>query len=82
VYVSDWATLLPGFAAVFSSVGGIGVSVYAITRGSKRERKRAARGAIDRVLGTDDEDEDADRHEAITGLLEELLRQRKGDDYP
>jgi hypothetical protein len=80
VGVGDWATLLPGFAAVITSVGGLGVSVYAIRRGSKRERKRAARGVIDRVLGTDEDDEDDDRHEAITGLLEELLRQRKDDN--
>jgi hypothetical protein len=79
VGVSDWATLLPGIAAVITAVGGIGVSVFAITSGSKRERKSASKNAIDRVRGTDDEDESEARRDAITELLEELLRQRKGD---
>lgn len=77
--MSDLASLLPGIAAVITSIGGVAVSMYAITRGSKRERKRAARGAIDRVLGTDDDDTDDDRQEAITELLTELLRQREDD---
>jgi hypothetical protein len=77
VGVSDWASVLPGVAAVITSLSGAFVAVFAITRGSKRERRSAARGAIDRVLGND-EDED-DRTEAITELLEELLRQRKDE---
>jgi hypothetical protein len=80
VGVSDLASLLPGIAAVITAIGGVFVSVYAVTKGSQRERKRAAEGAIERVLGTDDEDEHDDRHEAITELLEELLRQRKDDE--
>lgn len=82
--MSDLASLLPGIAAVITSMGGVFVSVYAVTRGSKRERKRAAEGAIDRVLGTDDDDEDDDRQEAVTELLEELLRQKRQrkDDEP
>lgn len=74
------ASLLPGIAAIITSIGGVFVSVYAVTRGSKRERKRAAENAIERVLGTDDDDEDDDRREAITELIEELLRQRKDDE--
>lgn len=77
--MSDWAALLPGAAAVITSLTGGFVAVWAVTRGSKRERRSAARGAIDRVLGNDDEDEDDDRTEAITELLEELLRQRKDE---
>jgi hypothetical protein len=78
VGVGDWATLLPGVAAVFTALSGPAVAVYAIRRGSKRERKSAARGALDRVFGGDD-DEDEDRYEAVTKLLEELHRRRKDE---
>jgi hypothetical protein len=79
VGVSDWATLLPGIAAVITSLSGGAIGILAITRGSKRERRSAAKNAIDRVLGKDGEDESDARHDAITALLEELLRQRKDD---
>ncbi|WP_326565066.1 hypothetical protein VSH64_24810 [Amycolatopsis rhabdoformis] len=79
--MSDLASLLPGIAAVITSIGGIVVSVYAINRGSKRERRRTAEKVIDRVLGNDeDDDEDDDRSEAIAELLEELRKRREGDD--
>lgn len=75
------ASLLPGIAAVITSIGGIVVSVYAINRGSKRERRRAAEKVIDRVLGADAEDDEDERSEAVAELLEELLRKRReGDD--
>jgi hypothetical protein len=64
--------LLPGIAAVFTALSGPAVAVYAIRRGSPRERERAAQGAIDRVLG---DDADADLVEA----LEEILRRKGGE---
>jgi hypothetical protein len=76
VDVSDWATLLPGLAAVITSVGGIGVSVYAIRRASPRERKRAAQGVLDRALRTDDDEDD----DEMAALLEEMLHRRRKDD--
>lgn len=75
------ASLLPGIAAVITSIGGIVVSVYAINRGSKRERRRAAEKVIDQLLGADEEDDEDERSEAVAELLEELLRKhREGDD--
>jgi hypothetical protein len=70
VGVSDLASLLPGIAAVITSLSGAFVAIFAITRGSKREREQAAQSAIDRVLGDDEDDE-------LAAVLEEILRQRK-----
>lgn len=78
--MSDLASLLPGIAAVITSIGGIVVSLYAINRGSKRERQRTARTVIDRVLGADDEEDQDDRSEAIAELLDELRKRQEGDD--
>jgi hypothetical protein len=74
VSVSDWATLLPGIAAVFTALSGPAVAVYAIRRGSPRERKRAAQGAIDRVFGEDEDDDE------LVELIEEMLHRRRKDD--
>jgi hypothetical protein len=74
VGVSDWATLLPGLAAVFTALSGPAVAVYAIRRGSPRERKRAAQGAVDRVVFGGEQDDD----EMAAALEEILQRRRKG----
>lgn len=78
--MSELASLLPGIAAVITSIGGVVVSLYAINRGSKRERQRTAKTVIDRVLGADDEDDQDDRSEAIAEILEELRKHQEGDD--
>lgn len=79
--MSDLASLLPGIAAIISAIGGVFVSVYAINRGSARERKQAARNAIERVLNPDDdEDDDTDRQDAIDAILKALEQKRKDDD--
>lgn len=81
--VSDLAELLPGIAAVITSVGGIVVSLYAIKRGSKRERERAAEKAIDKVTGgNDDEDQDDDQRAAIAAVVEEILKRQAKDGEP
>jgi pyruvate-formate lyase len=83
VGVSDLAELLPGIAAVITSVGGIVVSLYAIRRGSKRERERAAGNAIDKVIsGGDDDGDDDDRRDAIAAVVEEILKRQEKDGEP
>lgn len=79
--MSDLASLLPGIAAVITSVSGGVIGVLAVLRTSKRERKSAATNTVERILNTDSEDESADRRAAIDGLIEELQRQRK-DEQP
>jgi hypothetical protein len=71
--VSDWATLLPGIAAVITSLSGTGGLIWAVTRGSPREREKAAQGAIDRVLGDDKDDE-------LAALIVEILERRRKDE--
>jgi hypothetical protein len=79
VGVGGLAELLPGIAACITSVGGIVVSLYAIKRGSKRERERAAGKAIDKVTGGDDEGQDDDQRDAIAAVVEEILRRQAKD---
>jgi hypothetical protein len=66
--------LLPGIAAVITSLSGAFVAIFAITRGSKREREKAAQSAIDRVLSGGDEDDE------LAAVLEEILQRRKDDE--
>lgn len=70
------AELLPGIAACITSVGGIVVSLYAIKRGSKRERERAAEKAIDKVTGGGEDDQDDAQRDAIAVVVEEILRRQ------
>jgi hypothetical protein len=65
--------LLPGIAAIFTALSGPAVAVYAIRRGSPRERKRAAQGALDRVIADDADDDE------MAALLEEMLQRRRKD---
>lgn len=76
--MSDLASLLPGIAAVITALSGGVIGILALRTGSSREREKAAKGAIDRVLGDDDEDEDDDRREAINELIR-LLAERKDE---
>jgi hypothetical protein len=75
VNVSDFAQLLTGAAAIITALSGAFVSIWAITRGSPRERELAARGAVQKVLDMPDDDDD-DLQEAIGELIEELRRKR------
>ncbi|MFD2421680.1 hypothetical protein [Amycolatopsis pigmentata] len=52
--MSDIAQLCFGIAAIITAIGGVLTSVLAITKGSPKERKRAARAAIDKLAGSDE----------------------------
>lgn len=45
--MSDIAQLCFGIAAIITAIGGVATSVLAITKGSPKERRQAARAAID-----------------------------------
>ena len=76
--MSDLAQLLPGIASIITALSGTIVSIWAITRGSPRERQAAARTAVQKVLDAPGED-DEDLNEAIDELIDEL-RRRRGDE--
>ena len=71
--VGDWAQLLPGIASIITALGGVWIGHRALTKGSPKERESAARHAIDRVLGDDDDTDDEDRSDARAELLKRLL---------
>lgn len=66
------AQLLFGVAAIITALCTGVTGIVAVTRGSTRQRERAARGAIDRVRGKD-ADDDADRKKVVADLLRELM---------
>lgn len=78
--VGDLAQLLPGIASVITALGGVYLGRLALKKGSPRERQSAARHAIDRVLGDDDEDDDGGRDEARAELLKRLRELEEGED--
>jgi hypothetical protein len=71
------AQLLPGIASIITALSGTVVSIWAITRGSPRERETAARAALQKVLDAPDDDDD-DLQDAIGELVAELRRKREG----
>lgn len=79
--VGDLASLLPGIASIITALGGVWIGHRALKTGSRRERKSAARHAIDRVLGDDDDQDDEDRGDARAELLKRLreLEEEGGD---
>lgn len=78
--VGDLASLLPGIASLITALGGVYLGRLAITRGSPKERENAARHAIDRVLGDDEDDDDEDRSDARAELLKRLRELEGGED--
>jgi hypothetical protein len=81
VDVGDLASLLPGIASIITALGGVWIGHRALKTGSRRERDNAARHAIDRVLGDDDDQDDEDRGDARAELLKRLreLEEEGGD---
>jgi hypothetical protein len=79
VNVGDLANLLTGVAAIITSLTGSGALVWAITRGSPRERRIAARTAMERTLDPP-LDDDGELPDALKRLAEELRRQREEED--
>jgi hypothetical protein len=77
VNVSEVAALFTGIAAIITSLTGAGALVWAVTRGSPREREIAARTAVQKVLDTPNGDDDGDLPDALKRLAEELRRQRE-----
>lgn len=73
--MSDLAQLLTSIAAVISASGGLVVGILALTRGSPRERERAAEYALNQLTGKDSDDQDAEQWKAI-----EELRRRMEDE--
>lgn len=71
--VGDLASLLPGIASIITALGGVWIGLRALNKGSPKERESAARHAIDRVLGDDEDDDGDDRNEARAELLKRLL---------
>lgn len=80
--MGDLASLLPGIASIITALGGVWIGHRALTKGSPKERESAARHAIDRVLGDDDDNEDDEesRAEARAELLKRLLELEGEDD--
>lgn len=80
--MGDLASLLPGIASLITALGGVYLGRLALKTGSRRERDSAARHAIDRVLGDDDDQDDEDRGEARAELLKRLreLAEEGGED--
>lgn len=76
--MSDLAQLLTGVAAIITALSGAFVTVWAITRGSPREREIAARAAVEKALDPPDDDDD-ELHDALEQLVDELRRKR-GDE--
>lgn len=70
--MGDLASLLPGIASIITALGGVWIGHRALKTGSRRERGNAARHAIDRVLGDDDDQDDEDRGDARAELLKRL----------
>lgn len=70
--MGDLASLLPGIASIITALGGVWIGLRALNKGSPRERESAARHAIDRVLGDDDDQDDEDRGDARAELLKRL----------
>lgn len=77
--MGDLASLLPGIASIITALGGVYLGRLALKKGSPKERESAARHAIDRVLGDDDEDDDGGRDEARAELLKRLRELEGGD---
>lgn len=74
--MSELAALFTSIAALVSAAGGIFIGYVALTRGSPREREKAAKDAINRLTGNDEEhDEDGEQWAAI----EDLRRKLGGD---
>lgn len=78
--VGDLASLLPGIASIITALGGVYLGHRALKTGSRRERDSAARHAIDRVLGDDEDEDDENRDDARAELLKRLLELEEGDD--
>jgi hypothetical protein len=78
VNVGELAALLTSIAAVISAIAGGVVGVLALTRGSPREREQAAKAALDRLAGKDEDDTNAEQWKAI----EKLQRRLGGSDQP
>lgn len=78
--MSAVAQLLFGIAAIITALFTGVTGIVAVTRGSTRQRERAARNAIDRVRGKDGDDKTADRKGAVADLLRELLDEQDGGD--
>lgn len=72
--MSDLAALITSIAGLITSVGGIVIGSLALTRGSPRERERAAKNALSLFAGGDDEpdDQDAAQWRAIDDLRRKL----------
>lgn len=77
--MGDLASLLTGIAAIITSLTGSGALVWAVTRGSPRERRIAARVAVERVLDPPNGD-DGELHDAIKRLADDLRRHREEDE--
>lgn len=78
--MGDLAQLLPGIASIITALGGVYIGHRALTTGSRKERKDAARHAIDRAIGDDEDDDGDDRAEARAELLRRLLELEGGED--
>jgi hypothetical protein len=79
--VSAIAQLFFGIAAIITALFTGITGIVAVTRGSTRERRRAARGAVDRILGDgDSDDDDGGRDAVIEDMLRRMLDKKAGDD--
>lgn len=69
--------VLLGIAAIITATGTAVTGLIAVLRSPRAVGRRAAEIAIDRALGEDDDD-DAELHEAAEALLRRLLENREG----
>lgn len=72
------ALLLTAFASLISALGGVVIGVFALRRGSQRERQDAAEGAAERLMRPAAVDQDF-IEKALTEYFEHHPHAREAD---